>query len=1051
LGAVLACFGVASSGQGQTDQDATQLAEQYRQIVRLIARKNYDEAITRGRELLDRTNSYDEVFLRIIEAARAAGQLDQAKVLFESLAHASPPNPKGYYGLGLVQSEMEDYAAAIASHKLCLKALPEYSLPLLELVDIYGRNGNIAGAKQYLDLLLADRPDSPTANLGMGWYHSKVRDVESAVKKMDAALSVNPKLIEACYYKAIVLSGAERSEECLETLRQCLPVVEADLNEEQRMLFLNVRGRNYLRLGQYSEAIKNFEELLKIARGMEHKFYEVGTLGFLANIYWMQDDYTRAIATFHRALRVAEESNSPASIAHKGRYLGNLGHIHFELGDLLTARHYYERGLVLARDVKDFGGQANIFSNLGDLMVAQNELGQAITYYKQALETEEKKTGAISRSFYNGVISKLDLRAGDYQQAKEKIDQALKDARELKAILIVPLLLNNLGELHLRLNEPEQAVKAYGESLQSNVGLSNHSHAWVAHAGLATAYQRLGQLDQARAHYVDAIKVIEGVRAKLGGVEEKASFYQDKVEVYNNHVAVLLKLSEKYPEQKLASKAFHVAESARARAFSDLLTEGGMKLEKNLEADLLKRQKGIQASVSKLTTELINERSKEPAKQDMTKVKKLEEDLGKADAEHADWLRELRRRNPKYAELKYPEPLNLEEAQRRLDNQSLILAYSLGDQSSFLFAVSHNGYRATPLMASTAEIRDHVKKMIAAITDRNNPSPDEYRRQAAKLYQLLIRPAGKLLAGKRELIIIPDDVLHRLPFQALLGSPSAKASNITSTNPRRWPYLVGQFAISYAPSVSSWASLKDYHKDNGAPQKAFIAYADPNYNRQGQRQNDSIVASLTRGGGEQLKLNQLPYSRHEVQEIARLFAEGEAKLYLDDEASEENVKAEDELSLYRIVHFSAHGLINENRPRFSGIVLTLPKADNDGKTTLKEDGLLSAYEIFNLKLNAELVTLSACETGLGKEVRGEGMMGLTRAFMYAGAPSVVVSLWRVDDESAADLMIGFYKYWQGGGKGKLSKSEALRRAQLDAIKLGSMAYYWAPFILVGKS
>src|SRR5262249_31015057 len=162
-----------------------------RQIVRLIARKNYDEAITRGRELLDLTNSYDEVFLRIIEAARAAGRLDQAKDLFELLAHASSPNPKGYYGLGLVQSEMKNYAAAIASYKLCLKALPEYPPPLLELVNIYSKNGNIAEAKRYLDSLLDARPDSPTANLGMGWYYWKVREVESAVKKMDEALSAN--------------------------------------------------------------------------------------------------------------------------------------------------------------------------------------------------------------------------------------------------------------------------------------------------------------------------------------------------------------------------------------------------------------------------------------------------------------------------------------------------------------------------------------------------------------------------------------------------------------------------------------------------------------------------------------------------------------------------------------------------------------------------------------------------------------------------------------------------------------------------------------------
>jgi CHAT domain-containing protein len=316
----------------------------------------------------------------------------------------------------------------------------------------------------------------------------------------------------------------------------------------------------------------------------------------------------------------------------------------------------------------------------------------------------------------------------------------------------------------------------------------------------------------------------------------------------------------------------------------------------------------------------------------------------------------------------------------------------------------------------------------------------------------LIQPAGGLLAGKRELIIVADDALHRLPFEVLLGSPSTKAATVASSDPRRWPYLVGQFAISYAPSASVWASLRNHRENADAPQKAYVAFADPDYDRGGQEQKDSVIASLTRGdGGERLKLARLPHSQREVEHIARLFSKDEADLYLHASANEENVKAKDRLSRYRIVHFSAHGLINEHRPRFSGILLSTPATGKDGKTAAEEDGLLSAYEVFNLKLNAELVVLSACETGLGKEVKGEGMMGLMRAFIYAGAPSVVVSLWKVDDEGAADLMIGFYRHWQGSGRGKLSKPEALRRAQLDAIKQGSLPYYWAPFILVGKS
>jgi CHAT domain-containing protein/tetratricopeptide (TPR) repeat protein len=1043
LVAILTCFGFALSGQSQTDPGATQLEEQYRQIVRLTARKKYDEAITKGLELLDRTSGYDQVFQRIVDAARADGKLGQAKDLFESLAQA---NPKGYYGLGLVYNEMMDYANAIASHQQCLKALPEYPPPLLELVNIYSKKSTIADAKQYIDSLLAARPDSATANLGMGLYYSKVKDVESAVKNMDAALSANPKLIEACYYKALVLSNAEYSEESMKTLGQCLPVVEADLNEEQRKLFLTVTAKNHLRMGRYSEALKNFDQVLKIARGMEDKLYEEGVVGFLASIYVLQGDYTRAIATFQEALSVAKESDSRGSAYNSGRYLGNIGYLYFQLGDLLTAGHNYELGLELARKADDLAGQANILKNLGELMVAQKEFGRAITYYKQALETEEKRSGSTSRSFYYSVLLNLHLLTGDYQKAKETIDQALKNARELKTRLVEPQLFNYLGDLHLQLNEPEIAVKAYQDSLQSNDSLDNPSYALVAHGGLARAYQRLGQLDDARIHYLKAVEVMESVRAKLGGAEEKAGFYQNKVEVYKNLIAVLLKLSEEHPEQDLASKAFHVAESARARAFSDQLAEAGMNLEQNLEPDLLKRQREIQTRVSNLNAQLINERSKESAKQDKEKIKGWEEALSKADEDIVDWLRELRRRNLRYADLKYPEPLTLEQAQRMLADRSLVLAYSLGEQESFLFAVSRDDYRVAKLPRSS-DIGESVEKLIAAISDGSGASLEKYRVQAVKLYKELIQPASDLLAGKRELIIIADDSLHRLPFEALI-SPSIADSIVVRADHSKWPYLVRKLSISYAPSVSVLASLRDYHRGTGAPQKAFVAYADPKYD---QQNTPAMFATFrSAGDGQQLRLVPLPKSRAEVEGIAKLFAKGQTDLYLQDLASEENVKAKDRLSRYRIVHFSAHGLYNEKRPRFSGIVLSLPKLDKEGVPLSDEDGLLSAYEILNLKLNADLVVLSACQTGIGKEIKGEGMMGLTRAFMYAGTPSVVVSLWNVNDRSAADLMVRFYKRLWKPGSEKLDKAEALRKAQLEVIDTGSKPYHWAPFILVGK-
>ncbi|MBP6820999.1 MAG: CHAT domain-containing protein, partial [Acidobacteria bacterium] len=413
--------------------------------------------------------------------------------------------------------------------------------------------------------------------------------------------------------------------------------------------------------------------------------------------------------------------------------------------------------------------------------------------------------------------------------------------------------------------------------------------------------------------------------------------------------------------------------------------------------------------------------------------------------------------------LKFPEPIKLPEAQKLLDERSAMLAFSLGEQESFLFAVTSNDYKVFKLKPA-AEIRRQVDDLLGAIhgKGRANSPMGTFKSSARELYQSLIEPAKEMLAGKSELIVVADESLHRLPFEVLLTTqPEGKWEQL--------PYLVRDFAISYAPSVSVLAFLKTQPKHTTP--KDFIAFGDPIIGKDDQLNDQAkmlassatrslaikperfgfwrkVFGSSTRGASTgTLKFDRLPFSRDEATEIAKLFPAGKADLFLDKNATEENAKTKDLLGQYGIVHFSTHGLPHEDRPRFSSLIMSSPaKAKQDTATI--EDGWLSAYEIFNLKLKANLVVLSACETGLGKEVKGEGLMSLTRAFMYAGAPSVVVSLWKVNDAASKDLMVAFYRQLRGGEK--LSYSEALRRAQLEMIGKGNAPKFWAPFVLVGK-
>lgn len=1016
------------------------LRTRYLSLLKLMGAGQYERAFSESQKLIDEAPHFGRAYDKLVETASATHRLEQARTYLESLLTSSPPNPKAYYGLALMHQWRKEPAAAAANARHCIEAAPEFAPAYSVLVDSYLEMKQPEEAESHLKSITQNKGELAAPYYGLGYLYYMRGKWQEGISVLDKAIVLAPTAIEARQIKALIYYYTQHYKEALE-ITEALTESAKSQADLERLLEATVNTGIYHRiLGNYAQAATQLKEALATAEELGNRLVQDVCLSNLSGVYLLQDDYSQAFDYAQRWLTMARARGDQGS---EGRALGGIGAVYRAFGDLAQAQTFYQQSLSLARKAGDRENTTSMLSDLGNVSIElKDKDDQAQAAFQESIQIARQiKNRTLERDALAGQ-SYFHFTTGNYPAALAAQAQALQLARDISSPIREGTSLNALGFIQLRLSDIQAASRSFQDGLAIGAGIQAPSIVWQARVGLAVICERQGAIDQAREHYLKAVEALERVRTRLGPEEERAGFFQDKVKVYKDLVAVLMRLHAKDATKYYDAEAFHFSERGRARAFLDLLGEA-RNVGQEIDPDLSKRQEEIQAGISNLNRQLIKEWSKKPDEQDMRKVKELEEALGKADAEHVNWLRELRRRNPRYADLKYPDPLKLEQAQRTLDNQLLILSYSLGEQESFLFAVSHNGHMVAPLKASSAEIRVRVKKLIAAMTDRNNPSVDEYRRQAARLYQLLIRPAGKMLVGKRELIIIADDALHRLPFEALLGSPSAKAAAITSSNPRRWPYLVGQFAISYAPSVSAWASLKDYHKETSAPQKAFIAYADPNYNRQGQRPNDPIIASVTRGvGGAQLKLARLPYSRYEVEEIARLFGEGEAKLYLDDEASEENVKAEGRLSRYRIVHFSVHGLINKTHPRLSGIMLAPSKAG---------DGLLSAYEIFNLKLNAELVTLSACETGLGKEVKGEGIMGLMRAFMYAGTPSVMVTLWKVDDKSAADLMIGFYKYWQGGGKGKLSKAEALRRAQLDAIKQGSLPYYWAPFILVGKS
>jgi CHAT domain-containing protein len=431
---------------------------------------------------------------------------------------------------------------------------------------------------------------------------------------------------------------------------------------------------------------------------------------------------------------------------------------------------------------------------------------------------------------------------------------------------------------------------------------------------------------------------------------------------------------------------------------------------------------------------------------------------------------EIRQKHPRYAALQYPTPLGLKAIQESLDAKTVLLEYSLGKEASYLFAISRNDFVTARLPASPLLTNQVTALREAVATKPDRMALSNYLQNARSLYQDLVQPANRLLSGKQSLIIVPDGILHYLPFEVLLKSDSGRT---TQLDLHQLPYLIRDVSISYAPSATVLVNLHGVDPTTRSPRKAFLAYGDPHYGKTESDQPAPIRSALRSafGDGKPWELQPLPESRHEVERIAKLYSREQVGVFLGGQASEENVKAADNASQYRFVHFAVHGLLNENKPQYSGLVLSLPRDErvrvatekeaatvaasttgvtsepNDASRT--EDGLLQVYEIFNLKLNADLVVLSACETGLGKETKGEGLVGLTQAFFYAGTPSLAVSLWKVQDRSTAELMVRFYRHLNNP---EYSKAQALRQAQLEMIRKGDFShpYYWAGFVLIGQ-
>jgi len=807
-------------------------------------------------------------------------------------------------------------------------------------------------------------------------------------------------------------------------------------------------------------------------------------LNNLAMIATARGDLAKAEDYFRRSLAIKEKiMPNTMPLANT---LNNLGEVAVSRGELTKAERYQKRALAIREKLAPDGTDvAMSLINLGDIEQHRGDVERAEQYYLRSLSMLEKlesKSSLLAEGLND--LGEIEYSRGNLEKAEAYELRALELHKKLAPATAD--VANSLTDLGILAYERGDFIKAEAYERDSLAILEKLSPGSLSYADslawLARIMVRNGKHKEAAELYEQALHALESQTSHLGGSDESRTAFRAKHLVVYGEYADLL-LQERQPEL-----AFQVLERSRARGLLEMLASAHLDIHKGADAELLARERSLAAEIaakSARRAELLSRRDIDNAE---TQLRVINDEIAGLVSQYGDVEGQIRATSPEYAALSHPSPWSVADVQQQLlDPGTALLEYSLGDERSHVFLVTQGSVTAYEL-PKRAVIEESVREAYALLTARNNASKGEtdeqrqrrvaeadtqYLKAATRLSRMLLGPVteqfsaaihapdGKQWVRIRRLLIVADDALHYLPFAAL---PLPARPGVP---------VIADYEIIDLPSVSVLALLRQASEGRQKPGRAVAVLADPVFDgrdvrvldrqskldreQQPQQELESAeqtesakesrsAEQLTRSAADMsyVRLPRLQQSRKEAQNIlAAAEPAGQTMLALDFDASRPTA-TNPELARYRIVHFATHGLLNSRHPELSGLVLSLVNKDG-----LQQDGFLGLQDIYNLNLPADLVVLSACQTALGKNIQGEGVIGLTRGFMYAGATRVVASLWEINDEATAELMASFYSFMV---KQRMSPAAALRAAQIKMWKQKrwNTPYYWGAFQIYGE-
>lgn len=864
---------------------------------------------------------------------------------------------------------------------------------------------------------------------------------------------VNNNMGEVYYYRGDLKTALRHFDKALE--------IWGDMRDRsgQAMAHLNI-GYTHADSGDLPKALESFRQALRLWREVGDRRGEalsetaIGTVfSFLGEKQVALDSHTRAMQ-FFRAIG----DHTGEAVA-----LNSIGRAYEDLNEPLTALDNYDLALKLYKGMGNRDAVAVTEYYIGRLHHSRGATEQALSFYNRSVALSRRLGKRRLEAYALLGLGALYGSAGEKERALNQFGMVLKVYRDIGDRRGQAFTLNNIGYTYYLSGDKRKALSSFREALSLCRAAGDRSEEASILYHVARAERDLNNLDEALARMEESAQISESLRTKVTSPTLRTSYFSSVNERYRFYLDLLMQAHAQRSDGGFSAAALRVSERARARSLLELLAEGKVDIREGADPALLERERTLQQLLTSKTEYAMRLRSQGAD----AEAAGVEDEVRRLTTEYEEVQSRIREQSPHYAALTQPRILGVEDIQAELrDGDTLLLEYARGNEKLYMWLISSSSAQSFEV-GDSLQIEEAARKVYELLTARQPVEGEsfhdyhkrvadadrQYWQSASELSEKLLGRVADQLGNKR-LLVITDGALKYIPFEAL-PSPTRRPAPEPGAGDDDFIPLTIEHEVVNLPSATTLATLRGEGARSMNGQKTVAIIADPVFDKSDPRVQASSGSQAVDGAAEGVAPNylaetrgpaggvsRLPFSLREAETIMDVTPPGEGLMETGFDASRATAM-ESRLAQYRIIHFATHSVINNQHPELSGILLSM--FDRQGR---RENGLLQLHDIYNLRLSSDLVVLSACSTGLGKDIDGEGFMGLTRGFMYAGSRSIVASLWKVDDSATAELMGHFYKAMLHDG---LPPAAALRAAK-EAMwrqERWKHPYYWAAFVLQG--